>query len=107
MIERLENLFSEKRLRDLGQFSIEETQADLINVYKYLKGRYKEDSSCLISMVASVKNRSSEPKLKHRRSTWSTRGMFFTVQLMVHCNTLLREVWSLLGDVLHQNRMQR
>lgn len=67
MTEGLENFFSEKRPRELEQFSTEETRGYLINAYKYLKEKYKEDSSCLISVVASVKNRSSRHKLEHGR----------------------------------------
>lgn len=40
----------------------------LINVYKYLKERYKEERACLFSAVMSDKARGNRHKLKLRRT---------------------------------------
>lgn len=49
MIKVLEHLMYEKRLRQLGLFSLEEKRLgrDLVNRYKYLKGEYMEDRARL------------------------------------------------------------
>ncbi|GAB0181473.1 mitochondrial enolase superfamily member 1 [Grus japonensis] len=45
MIKGLEHLSYEERLRELGLFSLEKTERDLTNAYKYLKGRCQEEGA--------------------------------------------------------------
>ncbi|KAK4829864.1 hypothetical protein QYF61_007256 [Mycteria americana] len=67
-------------------------QGDLINVYKYLEGGYREDEARLSSVVPSDRTRGNGHKLKHRRFTLNIRKHFFTVRVTEHWHRLPREI---------------
>ena len=65
---------------------------DLINVYKYLKGRCKEGRAKLFSVVPSGRTRGHGQKLKHKSFPLNIRNHFFTVRMTKHWHRLPREV---------------
>ena len=59
MIEGLEHLSREDRLRELGLFSLEKKrlQGDLSGAFQYLKGGYRKEGDKLFSRVCSNRTR--------------------------------------------------
>ena len=93
VIKGLEHLSYEERLRELGLFSLEKRRLwrDLIEVFQYLKGAYKQEWDQLFAQSDS--DRQAGMALKYKgRFRLDNRQRFFTRRVMRQWNRLPREV---------------
>ncbi|PKU41713.1 hypothetical protein llap_7981 [Limosa lapponica baueri] len=95
MMEGLEHLLDEERLRELGLWSpsLEKRRlrGDLINADKYLKGGLREDGAGLFSVVPSDRTRGNRHKLEHGKFHSNLRKNFFGVRVAEPWKRLPRE----------------
>jgi len=94
MIQRLEHLSYEERLRELVLFSLEQRRLreDLIAALQYFKGPYRRDGENLFSRGCWNKTRSNGFKLKEGGFRLDIRKTFFTMRVEKHWNCFPSEV---------------
>lgn len=81
-------------MKELGLFSLvkRRLRGDLINVDKYLKGRFQEDGARLLSVMPNDKKRGNRHKVKYRKFHLNRRKEIFTLRVTDHWNRLPRVV---------------
>ena len=91
MIQGMEHLSSEDRLRELGLFSLEKRmfQGDLIAALQHLKGNYRKERDRVFSRVCGDRTRGNGFKLKEDRFRLDIRKRSFTMR---QWNRLPRDV---------------
>ena len=79
MIQGLEYLSYEDRLKELGLFSLEKRrlQRDLIVPFQYLKAGYKHEGKQFFTWIDSDKTRENGFKLKEGRFRLDVTGKFY------------------------------
>jgi len=94
MIQGLEHLFYEERLREMGLFILEERRlwGDLIAAFQCLKGACKKDEVRLFSRACSDQSRCNNFKLREGRFRLDIRKNSFMMRLLRHWKRLPSEV---------------
>jgi len=93
VIQGLEHLSNEERLRELGLFSLDKRrlQGHLIAPFQYFKWAYKKAGEGLFTMTWSDRTRGNGFKWKEGRFRLDIRKKLFTVRVLRHQKRLSGE----------------
>jgi len=90
MIQGLEHLSYEERLRELGLLSTEKRRlrGGLMAAFQYLKGAYRKDGDNIFSRVCCDRTKSNGFRLREDTFRLDIRRKFFTMRVVRHWNRL-------------------
>lgn len=96
MIQGLQDMSYEDRLKELGLFSLgkRRLRGDMIAVFRYIKGCHREDGQELFSMATETRTRNNGYKLQLPRFHLNIRKNFLTVRSVQQWNSLPTKVVS-------------
>ncbi|CAM4321681.1 unnamed protein product [Lepidochelys kempii] len=94
MIRGMENLSYERRLRELGLFSLTKRRlrGDMIALYKYIRGINTREGEELFKLSTNVDTRTNGYKLATRKFRLEIRRRFLTIRGVKFWNSLPRDV---------------
>ncbi|CAM5091879.1 unnamed protein product [Eretmochelys imbricata] len=94
MIRGMENLSYERRLRELGLFSLTKRRlrGDMIALYNYIRGINTREGEELFKLSTNVDTRTNGYKLATRKFRLEIRRRFLTIRGVKFWNSLPREV---------------
>jgi len=94
MIQRLEHLSCEEKLRELGLLRLKKRrlQANVVVACQYLKGTCRKDGGNLFSRACCYRTRSNGFQLREGRFRLDIRKKFFMIRVVKHWNRMPREV---------------
>ena len=107
MIQGMEHLPYEDRLRELDLFSLQKRRlwGDLIAAFQYLKGAYKQEGSQIFTRVDNSRTRGNGFKLKEGGFKLDVRGKLFTMRVVRCWHRLPREAVDALSLEVFKARL--
>ena len=104
MIEGLESMPYEEKLRELGMCRFEKRRArgDMRAVFNYIKGRYVEEGANVFTEALESRTRSNGFKLHERWFHLNSRKHFLTVRAVRKWNMLPQRVVESLSEVFRR-----